>query len=183
MQRDWILRTLITVCCRDRLGCVEGITLRKKDLSDRKNFESLLVEEAENLIGESLFEMIKIGVGFKWFAWVRRRNDFVNISKFCCVEFEIKLRKSVGEGWILSCCCSFWCEFFWFGIKSEKCLEPNISKTFLQIFFNFEYCQVRVVFFRSWEIEEISHQSFWEKILWSSLRNKKCFFEYKTENF
>ena len=43
----------------------EGITLRKKDLSDRKNFESLLVEEAENLIGESLFEMIKIGVGVK----------------------------------------------------------------------------------------------------------------------
>ena len=80
----------------------EGITLRKKDLSDRKNFESLLVEEAENLIGESLFEMIKIGVGFKWFAWVRRRNDFVNISKFCCVEFEIKLRKSMGKGWILS---------------------------------------------------------------------------------
>ena len=53
----------------------EGITLRKKDLSDRKNFESLLVEEAENLIGESLFKMIKIGVGFKWFAWVRPRND------------------------------------------------------------------------------------------------------------
>ena len=47
------------------LGLLEGITLRKKDLSDRKNFESLLVEEAENLIGESLFEMIKIGVGFK----------------------------------------------------------------------------------------------------------------------
>ena len=43
----------------------EGITLRKKDLSDRKNFESLLVEKAENVIGESLFEMIKIGVGFK----------------------------------------------------------------------------------------------------------------------
>ena len=43
----------------------ECITLRKKDLSDRKNFESLLVEEAENLIVESLFEMIKIGVGFK----------------------------------------------------------------------------------------------------------------------
>ena len=54
-------------------------------------------------------------------------------------------------------------------------MEPNISKTFLQIFFNFEYCQVRVVFFRSWEIEEILQHSFWEKILWSSLRNKKCF--------
>ena len=80
----------------------EGITLRKKDLSDRKNFESLLVEEAENLIGESLFEMIKIGVGVKWFTRVGRRNDFVNISKFCCVEFEIKLRKSMGKGWILS---------------------------------------------------------------------------------
>ena len=91
--------------CKDlEIGFVlrEGITLRKKDLSDRKNFESLLVEEAENLIGESLFKMIKIGVGFKWFAWVRPRNDFINISKFCCVEFEIKLRKSMGKGWILS---------------------------------------------------------------------------------
>ena len=41
-----------------------GITLRKKDLSDQKNFESLLVEKAENLRGESLFEMAKIGIGF-----------------------------------------------------------------------------------------------------------------------
>lgn len=51
-------------------------------------------------------------------------------------------------------------------------MEPNISKTFLQIFFNFEYSKIRVVFLHSWEIEEILQHSFWEKILWSSLRSQ-----------
>ena len=69
------------------------LSLLGKEKKHFKNLLKLLLERTWNIIIESLFEMVKIGIGFGWFVWVSSRYEFHNILvENFFVEFEFKWR-------------------------------------------------------------------------------------------
>ena len=107
-------------------------------MSDRINFESLLVEKTEKLIGGSLFDMINIGGGFIDDLLEFGVEMISSISRnFCCVEFEIKLRRSMGKGWTLSLLLFVlvWILLVW--NKKRKMFGTKYFENFLTDFFQF----------------------------------------------
>ena len=55
------------------------LSLLGKEKKHFKNLLKLLLERTWNIIIESLFEMVMIGICFGWLGWVGSWNDFHNI--------------------------------------------------------------------------------------------------------
>ena len=116
-----------------------------KEKKNFKNLVKLLLERTWNIIIESLFEMVKIGIGFGWFVWVSSRNEFHNILieiLFRWVWYKIeKIDKDVLYSVFAF---FFWCELLCFWYK----LGTQYFKNFLPDFFDFQCFKVHVLFFR-----------------------------------